>query len=280
MTSPCYLDLKLAWELFDKAPESLSVAEQGKLSVVAARQQAIEHSILASKEAAGVIVPAGTLSQRIAEIRARYERKEDFHLDLERVALDPATLAMAIERDLRVEAVLEKIAADTPPVSHVDAEVYYRLHPEAFDRPEARRLRHILMTFSSPLEKLAVRQQLGALHAALGDAEAFSAAAMKFSQCPTALDGGVLGIVRRRQLFPELEPAAFALLEDEVSQVIESPIGLHLIRCDEIFPSGTMSFAEVRERIVEHLGETRRLNAQKNWVRKIVAANPEPSRVA
>lgn len=271
MTAHGYLDLKLSWELFRKAPEALSPVEQGKLSSVAARQALIEHHILASAEAAGVVVPAGTLATRLAEVRGRYPREEEFHADLDRLGLDAATLAAAIERDLRVEAVLEKVAADVPAVSRVEAEVYYRLHPEAFDRPEARRLRHILMTFSSPLEKIAVRQRLNGLRPTLADGEAFAAAALAHSQCPTALDGGTLGVVRRGQLFESLEPAAFSLLEGEVGEVLESPVGLHLVYCEEILPSGLLPFDEVSDRIVAHLDDKRRRNAQRDWIKRISA---------
>jgi peptidyl-prolyl cis-trans isomerase C len=270
MTPHGYLDLKLAWELFQKAPETLSASEQGRLSAVAARQQAIELHILASDEAAGVVVPAETLATRLAEVRARYTEEEEFLADLDRLGLDQTSLAAAIERDLRVESVLERIAADTPPVSRVEAEVYYRLHPEAFDRPEARRLRHILMTFNSPLEKIAVRQQLDGLRGTLDSVDAFADAALRHSQCPTALDGGTLGVVKRAQLFETLEPAAFSLLEGEVSTVLESPIGLHLVYCEQVFPSGLLPFDEVCERIVEHLGDKRRRNAQRDWIRRIV----------
>jgi len=270
MTASGYLDLKLAWELFHKAPDTLSAAERTRLSAIAARQQAIEQRILASTEAAGVVVPAETLATRLAEIRERYAEETEFLHDLERLDLDPALLAAAVERDLRVEAVLDKIAADTPPVSLVEAEVYYRLHPEAFARPEARRLRHLLMTFNSPLEKIAVRQQLERLRTTLADGDAFAAAALAHSQCPTALDGGTLGIVRRGQLFAELEPAAFALREGEVSEVLESPIGLHLVYCETCFAAGPMAFADVSGRIVEHLGDTRRRQAQQAWIRQLV----------
>lgn len=272
MTPHGYLDLKLSWELFRKAPEALSTDEQGRLAQIAVRQQTIEHHILASPEAAGVIVPEATLTQRIGEIRGRYEREENFRHDLEHAALDEAGLVAAIERELRVEAVLDKVAAATEAVSAIDAEVYYRLHLEAFDRPEARRLRHILMTFDSPLEKLAVRQRLTALRAGIADAKAFAAAALANSQCPTALDGGLLSVVKRGQLFAELEPATFSLLEGEVSKVLESPVGLHLVYCEEVFPSGLLPFDEVCARIIAHLAEKRRSTAQKVWIRRLVGA--------
>lgn len=269
--SSAYVELKLAWELFQKAPESLSSPERQRLTEVSGKQARIEQAILASSEAAGVVIPEATLSQRIDEIRQRYQDSDELFRDLARIGTDEADLARAVERDLRVEAVLEKIASDLPAVTVVDAEIYYRLHPAAFDRPETRRLRHILITFNSAKEKIAARATLEKLRSTLENAEKFAAAALRHSQCPTAMEGGVLGAVRRKQLFAELEPAAFALTEGEISEVLESPIGLHILRCDEILPYGLLPFSEVQERVIEHLNEQKRKKIQRDWIKSILS---------
>lgn len=272
MKAQAYLELKLSWELFKKAPEALSTPERSRLEQVAVNQDGIERRILRSPEAAGVVVPEETLAARLGEIRGRYPGADEFHQDLERLGLDEAELAQAVTRDLRVEAVLERVAAGAPAVSEVDAEIFYRLNPAAFERPEARRLRHVLLTFDSQAQKAKARQQLEAIRAGAPTPEAFAAAALRHSQCPTALQGGELGLVKRGDLYPELEPAAFALAEGETSGVLESPIGLHLIRCDQVFAGGKMDFGAVRPRIVAKLAEQRSRQAQRDWIKRLPAA--------
>ncbi len=267
-----YLELKLSWQLFQKAPETLSQPERGRLLEVAQKQNSIEQRILASASAANVVVPAATLATHIGEVRKRYASADEFAQDLERSGLNEAMLGEAVERDLRVESVLEKIASATAPVSTVNAEIYYRLHPEAFDRPEARCLRHILITFDNAQEKVRVITQLEVLRSTLKNAEKFATAAVRHSQCPTALEGGQLGVVKRGQLYGELEAAAFALILGEISAVLESPIGLHILRCDEILPSGMLRFAEVRARIIERLTDKRRRQAQEEWIKGLAPA--------
>lgn len=272
MTDTGYLELKLSWELFQKAPETLGDDERRRLTRVASKQGAIEQSILASAEAVQVVVPAATLATRLLEIIKRYADAEELVRDLERVGLDRAALEKAVERDLRVEAVLERIAAQTPPVSAVEAEIYYRLHPQSFDRPPARRLRHILITCDNAREKDRARAQLDVLRLTAKSAEQFAAAALRHSQCPTALEGGMLGLVKRDQLYPQLDAAAFALGAGQISRVVESPIGLHIVRCDEIFAGGMLAFAEVCEKIIEHLGERRRSQSQRDWIKRCLKA--------
>ena len=264
-----YLELKIAWEMFQKAPAALTGSESARLTEIAARQSRIEQKILASAEAAQVCVPAATLATRIAEIRARYPAQDEFAQDIARLGLSAEGLQACVERDLRVEALLEKVAANAPPVSAVEAEIYYHLHPEAFTPPESRQLRHILITFNDTDEKARAIALLESLRPGLEDASKFGAAALRHSQCPSALHGGQLGKVKRRQLFPALEEAAFSLEEGEVSAILTSPIGLHLLRCDRIQPADTLGFAGVEAKIIERLTDQRRATAQKSWIKAL-----------
>lgn len=266
-----YLELKVSWELFQKAPEGLSDPERHRVEEVARKQDTLEQRILAHADAAKVVVPDATLATRLSEISQRYASHDEMSQDLERLGLNETELGKAVERDLRVEAVLEKVASTVPAVTRVDAEIYYRLHPEAFDRPEARRLSHILITFENAKEKAKAQATLEKLRCTVENSEKFGAAALRHSQCPTAMEGGKLGLVKRGQLYAELEPAAFALECEEISAVLESPMGLHLIRCDEILPFGMLPFDEVCPHIVERLTDKRRREAQRDWIKALPA---------
>jgi len=267
-----YTELKLAWGLFEKAPEALDPAQKQRLVEVAERQASIERMVLGTREAAGIVVPDRAMANALADIRCRYESDDDFQADLQRLGLDESELNAALRRELRVEMVLDKVAARTPAVTAVDAELYYRTHPEAFDRPEVRRLRHILVTYDSPDTRQRALEALEAVRASAPDDDGFAHQALTHSHCPTAMDGGVLGLVKRGQLFPELEPTAFALAEGEISEVVESPMGLHVIRCDEILPHGLIPFDEIAQTLIEKLDARRRARIQKEWLRELSAA--------
>ena len=129
---------------------------------------------------------AATLRQRVDEIRGRYPSEDDLIRDLERIGLSEGELDKAVERDLRVEGVLEKVASAAEPVSAVDAEIYYRLHPEAFDRPEARRLRH-----TTPLSVGTSEAQQEVLRAGSGQ---FEAAERRDKERKVHQSGGVCGV--------------------------------------------------------------------------------------
>lgn len=264
--SLAYLELKLSRELYGRAPDALSDKELYELSRTAERQRMIEQTILTSREASACVVRPHDIRSRVNDIASRYEDDEELTDDLGKVGMTRDDLHLEVERDLRIEAVLEQINATVAPVTESDAAEFYRTHPDAFDRPEARRLRHILITANSESEASAAHETLRQLRPAVGTIAKFSKAALRHSQCPTAMDGGLLGLVKRGQLYPELEPAAFMLEAGALSEVLRSPMGMHLIRCDEVLPGGVIPFSEVKSRVIERLQQRREAQAQKRWL--------------
>ncbi len=265
-----YLTLKLAERLFRKPLEALAADELKRVSSVAAQQQEIETLILSTAEAGSVILPPASIEVCLAEIRGRYGSDEDYHADLDRIGLDAAALRQAVERDMVVEAVLEKVGARAAAVSDTEVEIFWFMHRERFRRAETRVLRHILITINEQLagnEREAARNKIEAIRARLlKNPERFAEQALKHSECPTAMNGGLLGSVPRGQLYAELEAVAFALPEAALSEAVESELGWHLIYCEAIHPERPSLLDEVRQTIRDHLEQQRRGMCQKSWI--------------
>ncbi|MRR51404.1 MAG: nitrogen fixation protein NifM [Rhodocyclaceae bacterium] len=274
MTS--YTELKLSWELHQLPPEALKPEQRKELASTAQRQQDIESLILSSPEAAAVVVTATAIAQRLGEIRGRYESDGEFRADLALIGLDPSGLEVELARDLRIEGALERISSRVAKANAVDAEIYYRLNAARYAAPERRVLRHILLTFTGNEEKAAMLTLLEQVRGEAGDESAFAALALRHSQCPTAMNGGLLGTLSQGKLFPELDKIAFSLAAGEVSAPAESPIGWHLLRCDRILPAGAPTFEEVRERIIAALDSSRQKAAQRQWIKSLEQKNNGP----
>ena len=265
-----YLALKLSHELFSKSPDGLDEGERKRVSAIARRQQEIEQRILGSANAALVVLPEASVEACVKDIQDRYPDGPEFEADLARSGLTVETLREAIRRDLKVEAVLEQVAAATPPVSDTEVEIFYLQHRERFNRPETRSLRHILVTINDDVAgstRAAASAKIEAIRERLlKDIGRFNEQALKHSECPTAMNGGLLGKVPRGKLFPEVEAAAFVLDAGELSAIVESELGFHLVLCDAVEPETLVPLAEVSERIREHLAGNRRAAAQKAWI--------------
>ncbi len=270
-----YLTLKLAHELYGKLPEALAPDERNQVDTVARRQQAIEQRILATPEASSVVLPTLVLEHALAEIRRRFANDREYHAELDRAGLTPDRLRAALERDLKIEALLEQVAHRTPPVSDTDIEIFFLQHRARFVKPETRTLRHILVTINDTppgSTRAAARKKIEQIHARLlKEPERFSEQALKHSECPTAMHDGLLGEVPRGKLYPELEEAAFALETSGLSGVVETELGFHVVLCERIEPERDVTLDEIRARIRKHLETERRQAFQKAWVKKLCA---------
>lgn len=267
-----YLVLKTAHGLYGKNPSALETEELRRVERMAARQFDLEARVLASVEARDVVVPQATLEAALNEVLGRYPDPEAFREDLAGNGLSVAAYEQSLARELRVEAVLDKVGSRAARVSDIDVELYYRYHPEQFERPETRLARHILVTVNEDLAEntaAAARERMETIARRLAkDPRRFEEQAMKHSECPTALNGGLLGEVKRGQLYPDLDRVLFGMAPMEISAVLESPVGLHLLRCDGVIPARGLSFAEVRERIRERLFQNRRRICQNAWIKQ------------
>lgn len=269
-----YLELKAAQNLFGKAPAALEADERARVQRVAARQYGLEARVLAAPEARDATVPAASLAAALAEVKKRYADAADFHADLLHNGLDEAGFTDALERELRVEAILEKVGTHAARVSDIDVELYYQYHPDQFRRPETRRARHILVTVNDELPdntRTAAQARIEAIAARLArEPGRFEEQAMKHSECPTALQGGLLGEVPGGQLYPELDAALFRMHEGETSDILESPMGLHLLHCEAITPAAVLKLKDARGPIRTLLEQRRKRVCQQAWVKQLL----------
>ena len=273
-SSVAYLALKAAQKLYGKAPVALQAEESKRVQTMAQKQHQLETRVLATPEARDAMVPPSTLAAAMQEIRGRYPNADDFASDLAQNGLDEAGFATALEREMKVEAILEKVGTRAESVSDTDVDLYYQYHPEQFRRPETRLVRHILITINETIAENtrdAAHKRIAEIAARLAkEPQRFEEQALKHSECPTALDGGKLGDLPRGKIFPELDKALFELKAGEVSGVLESELGFHVLRCDTITEAGVLGFAQAKPHIRKVLEQKRKRATQQAWVKQLL----------
>ena len=137
---------------------------------------------------------------------------------------------------------------------------YYKKNTESYVTPPQIKARHILLKLppDSPEETLTEKQQqLEKLLTQIRSGKSFEELAREHSEDGTAADGGDLGWFKPGEMVPAFETAAFALAPGEVSDIVQSPFGLHLIKVDELKEEITKSLDEARDEITGILAESR-----------------------
>lgn len=175
--------------------------------------------------------------------------------------------ADAFRRELRIQqtvAALMRNEGDLAgtQVTDKDARAYYDAHPEKFDSGERLRASHILIRVpgdAPPKQKEALRKKAEEVLAKIRKGSDFAALARQFSADPGSVSkGGDLGEFHRGQMVPPFEAAAYALKPGEVSGVVESPFGFHIIKLQERLPALKLEFDGAREMITKAVLEERR----------------------
>jgi len=270
-----YLELKNAQNLFGKSPADLVEEERSRVGILAERQFSLEARVLNAPEACDAEVPSAHLHAALAEIRKRYADEAEFSADLDRNGLDLQGFVSALERELRVEAILERVGARATQVAEIDVDLYYHYHPEQFRRSESRHARHILVTVNPEIPENTADfafSRINVIAVRLAkNLKRFGEQALKHSECPTAMQGGVLGDIPRGKLYPQLDAALFSLPVGKLSGVLESPLGYHLILCESITPERILSLNQARVPIREMLENRRKRLCQKAWVKQLPA---------
>ncbi|MDR1888455.1 MAG: SurA N-terminal domain-containing protein [Zoogloeaceae bacterium] len=147
-----------------------------------------------------------------------------------------------------------------------ELKAWYEGHRDQFAiKPEERRASHILL-LTENADKAKVKADAEALLAEVRkEPGRFAELAKTRSQDPgSAAQGGDLGFFRHQDMVKPFADATFALKVGEVSAVVESSFGFHIIRLDEIRPGQYKPFAEVRKEVE---AELQRQNAAQQFAK-------------
>jgi parvulin-like peptidyl-prolyl isomerase len=161
--------------------------------------------------------------------------------------------------DLRAKAAQEAIAKQALKtalnVSVSDAEInsFYTGHPSDFEQPETVHVRHLLLTTLDPTTQAplpadqvaAKRKQIDDLLKRARAGEDFAELARQYSEDPGSKDTGGEYTFGRGKMVPEFETAAFALTNNQVSDVVTTKYGYHIIKLLDRSPAKTLDLTSV-----------------------------------
>ena len=144
-------------------------------------------------------------------------------------------------------------------VSEKEIEKFYEQNRNSFKRGETVKVSHILVEVekdAKPAAKLKAREKAADLKRMLSEGKDFVEIANTYSDCSrTKQVGGDLGYIKRGYMPPEFDKVAFALKKSEVSDVIETRFGYHIIKLVDRQPAGFVPLEQVRDFIGKYLQE-------------------------
>jgi len=263
--------LQQVMERIEKIPEETRRNEVAAQARKAVMNQLIDRSLL-EQEASKLKITVTeddvdkALESLLADRGLTYEKLQ------ETLAAEGAALAEyrdEIRRDLMRRKLVERTVKSKVSVTDEEVGAYYAKHRGDYEGKEAVRIQQILIVKPRGATDRTVQQAKRGAEAVLKKlkaGESFDLLVGMHSQGPAAKAGGDLGFMEKGMMFPAVDEAAFRMKTGEISDVIESPIGFHIIRIVDRRGAGIKPIEEVRQEIVGKIGNEKMKKKFEEWM--------------
>jgi peptidyl-prolyl cis-trans isomerase C len=249
-----------------KRASKVMTSGQRGAPLAADQQKELEKQALTQLVSAELLYQAGQklevkdldkqIADKMAQGKARFPNAQEFIKAMSEMEMEEKDLLDYTRRDLIISNFIEKTILPKVVVSEEDSKKFYDQNPDKFTRPESIKASHILLGIDQKAgadEKKAAREKAEKLRKELAGGADFAALAKTSSTCPSSQQGGDLGFFGKGQMVPAFETAAFALKPGEISDVVETQFGYHIIKLTEKKSAEKVDFKEAKPRIEDYL---------------------------
>ena len=206
----------------------------------------------------GIQIKEEVIRDQLMSVKNRFPNQEAFENALEQMKLSENDLKSQIGRAMAIKELINGQIVQKIVITDQESKIFYDTHPEAFKQPEQVKASHILAEVkpnADASEKSKAMEKIKTVQKKLGEGEDFAELAKKHSDGPSKTRGGDLGYFRRGQMVKPFEDAAFALEPNQVSDIVESNFGYHLIKVFDKRPERIIPYAEVAPKINAYLAK-------------------------
>jgi len=220
------------------------------------------------------IVSDAEVDEQLEKVKSGFETEQAFLFKIKEGGFTEATYREEIRQQRSARRMVAEGISAGIVVSDEDIENFYDENIDRMSSPEQVRARHILVSPESDDEEgeRLAREKITAIQKELQGGASFALVAMERSEGPSANQGGDLGFFGRGQMVPALEEVAFALQPGEISEVVETQFGYHIIKLEERREAQTVPVEEAAERISAYLTQNKRQEAVEDLVDELHAA--------
>ena len=227
------------------------------------------------KSGTGIIIKDEEVMDVLRDIMAKQKLSmQDFSKNLAKEGNSLDSVKKEIRMQMMRARLLRREIKSKVMVSDEEIGEYYNKNRQDYEGKETVRIKQLLLLIPPNADKAAtakVRNGAVQLHKRIMDGESFDLLIVKYSQGPAAAQGGDVGFVGRGTIIPEVEKVAFILPVGQISEVIESSVGFHIIQVVDKKGAGLKPIAAVREEIKAKLEDEKLDKKYDEWIASIRA---------
>ncbi|MBN1816001.1 MAG: peptidylprolyl isomerase [Sedimentisphaerales bacterium] len=204
-------------------------------------------------------------TQLDAMLSARNMTREDAKKAVEQQGGTMEEFRSQMKMSMGTEKLLtEYMEGKSEPIDEADAKKFYDENQQAFQEAEQVKASHILIKTENLDEagKAQARSRIEEILVKVKAGEDFATLAKEHSDCPSSAKGGDLDFFTKERMVPEFSEAAFSMKVGDVSGVVETKFGYHIIKVTDRKEAKVRSFEEEKDEITEYLTRQQR---QRFW---------------
>ena len=217
----------------------------------------------------GVKVDDQAINEQVASIKKRFPDEPAFKKALAEMQVSEKEIRGQIQRGLAINQLLDDQVRQKIEITEVESKKFYNNNPNLFKQPEQVKASHILVKVAPGAEETQKKQARGKIEMVqkkVGQGEDFGALAKTYSEGPTATREGDLGFFRRGQMVKPFEDAAFSMKVGEVSDIVQTQFGYHLIKVTDKKSPRTVGYDEVQLKLEQHLKKEKEKSAIQAYI--------------
>ena len=222
----------------------------------------------------GIKVAPEDVDARISELETAAGGPEGFNNRLAMMGVSRPEIRQEMELGIAIERLMESRGGPGGEPTEADMRAFYDDNPGQFQQPPQVKASHILFMVQADggeAEKAAKRQEAEEVLAEIGGGADFAALATEHSDCPSSSKGGDLGYFGRGAMVPPFEEAAFGLEPGEMSGIVETRFGYHIIKVEDKTDARTVPFEEAKPNIAQFLGGQNKQQAMSSVIEELRA---------
>jgi len=230
------------------------------------------------KEAKIVITEEEAMAQlkQVAAMQKPPVTLEDFKKKMEEYGQNFEEIKQQVRNGLAYQKLIETEMSGKLAVTDEDAKKYYSENSQRFEAPEQVRASHILIrpdpNAKDPNEaKATAKTRTQDLLTKIKAGADFAQLAKANSACPSAANGGDLNYFGRGQMEPTFEKVAFETDVNNVSDIVETSYGYHIIKVTDRKAASTTSFEQAKDKIISQLTQRKRSEYVSQYVQQLRA---------
>ncbi len=217
-------------------------------------------------------VKQAEIDDSLATIKKKFNNEADFTKALTEINVSKKDLLAKVQQNLAIKKLVQTNIIRKINISEKESRDFYTAHPDYFKLPEQVKASHILIKLDPKADisqEAEAKKKITNLQKQLKQGEDFATLAKIYSEGPSNTKGGDLGYFKRGQMVKPFEAVAFVLKPGEISDVVKTQFGFHLIKVTDKKPGKNVDYDDAKQKIIPYLKQEKEKQEISQYIQEI-----------